>query len=243
VMQVFDHHPRSNREDLSKESLYCKGLSVLSLRNHLIAALTAVSLAACGGSQVLTQTNGVPLSVAAPDIAQIPACKGQKNTKEYASIAAKPLSAKGGSLCVPRFGGWGVSMNYPGPTTPGAAMGLISSTTAYNPALFPPGGSVNPIFYIQFGLNRSAVIFGAKLPAAVGLASKSLKVGKVYTVQGASDVGSLWDSLGECYTKAVSSKYGATIRGVGFVLENVHMGASSSGVIVVLPGKLASDKC
>jgi hypothetical protein len=122
-------------------------------------------------------------------------------------------------------------------------MGLISSTTAYNPGAFPPAGSVNPIFYIQFKLNTYGVIFGAKLPDTGGLSSKSLSVGKSYTAQGASDVGSLWDALGECYTTAFSSKYGATIRGIGFVLENVHMGEASSGVISILPGKLATKKC
>ena len=120
---------------------------------------------------------------------------------------------------------------------------MISSTTAYNPALFPPAGSVTPIFYIQFKLNTYGVIFSAKLPATGGLSSKSLKVGKPYTMQGASNVGSLWNSLGYCSTTAFSSKYGATIRGVGFVLENVHMGAASSGVISILPGKLATNKC
>jgi hypothetical protein len=216
---------------------------MLSLRDQVIAAVIAVSLTACGGSQVLTGTNGAPSSVAAPDVAPIPSCKGQKNTKQYSSIGAKPLSSKGGILCVPRFGGWGVTMDYPGPTSSHSSMGLISSTTAYNPALFPPVGSVNPIFYIQFRLNNYGVIFGAKLPATGGLASKTLKVGKPYTAQGASNVGSLWNALGECYTTAFSTKYGATIRGIGFALKNVHMGEASSGVISILPGKLAPSKC
>jgi hypothetical protein len=213
---------------------------MLSFR-EVTAALIAVSLAACGGSQVLNGTN--VSNFAAPDRAPIPLCKGQKNTKQYASIGAKPLSSKGGTLCVPSFGDWGGTMDYPGPTSSHSSMGLISSTTAYNPDAFPPAGSVNPIFYIQFKLNTYGVIFGAKLPDTGGLSSKSLSVGKSYTAQGASDVGSLWDALGECYTTAFSSKYGATIRGSGFVLENVHMGEASSGVISILPGKLATKKC
>ncbi len=158
---------------------------MLSLR-EVTAAVIAVSLAACGGSQVLNGTN--VSNFAAPDRAQIPSCKGQKNTKQYASIGAKPLSSKGGTLCVPSFGGWGGTMDYPGPTSSHSSMGLISSTTAYNPGAFPPQGSVNPIFYIQFKLNTYGVIFGAKLPATGGLSSKSLTVGKSYTAQGASDV-------------------------------------------------------
>ncbi len=216
---------------------------MLSLRNRVIAVVTAVALAGCGGPQVLTGASNAPANVAAPDNAPIPACKGQKNTKEYASIGKKALSTKGGVLCVPKFGGWGVSMDYPGPTKSHASMGLISSTTAYNPALFPPSGSVSPIFYIQFGLNGYGVIFGATLPAIGGLSSSSLKVGKPYTAQGASNVGSLWNSLGECYTTAFATKYGATIRGIGYVLKNVHMGEASSGVISILPGKLAPSKC
>jgi hypothetical protein len=216
---------------------------MLSLRDQVTVVVIAVSLAACGGSQALTGTNVAPSSVAAPDRAPIPPCKGQKNTKEYASIGAKTLSSKGGTLCVPSFGSWGGTMDYPGPTSAHSSMGLISSTTAYNPGAFPPPGSVNPIFYIQFKLNTYGVIFSAKLPATGGLSSKFLTVGKPYTAQGASDVGSLWDALGECYTTAYSSKYGATIRGIGFVLENVHMGEASSGVISILPGKLATNKC
>jgi hypothetical protein len=212
-----------------------------SFRDQFTVAVIALSLSACGGSQVLTGAN--VSNVAAPDRTAIPPCKGQKNTKEYASIGAKPLSSNGGTLCVPSFGGWGGTMDYPGPTSAHSSMGLISSTTAYNPGAFPPPGSVNPIFYIQFKLDTYGVIFGAKLPAAGGLSSKSLTVGKVYTAQGASDVGSLWDALGECYTTAFSTKYGATIRGIGFVLENVHMGEASSGVISILPGKLATKKC
>jgi hypothetical protein len=216
---------------------------MLSSRQQLIVAVAAISLAACGGSQVLTQTNAAAPSVAAPGVAPIPACKGQKRTKQYASLGAKPLSSKGGTLCVPSFGGWGGTMDYPGPTSSHSSMELISSTTAYNPGEFPPPGSVNPIFYIQFKLNTYGVIFSAKLPATGGLSSKSLTVGKPYTAQGASDVGSLWDALGECYTTAFSTKYGATIRGIGFVLKNVHMGEASSGVISILPGKLAQSKC
>jgi hypothetical protein len=210
------------------------------LRAQVTAAVISLSLAACGGSQVLTGTTGAPSSVTALDSA--PPCKGQKNTKEYASIGAKALSTKGGTLCVPSFGGWGGTMDYPGPTSQ-ASMALISSTTAYNPGAFPPPGSVNPIFYIQFKMNSYGVVFSSKLPAAGGLSSKSLTVGKFYTAQGASDVGSLWDVLGECSTKAFATGRGPTILGIGFVLENVHMGEASSGVISILPGKLATSRC
>jgi len=212
----------------------------MRLRAQVTAAVIAVLLAACGGSQALTGPNGAVSNVATPDGA--PPCKGQKNTNEYASIGAKALSTEGGTLCVPSFGGWGGSTDYPGPTSH-ASMALISSTTAYNPGAFPPPGSISPIFYIQFKMNAYGVIFSAKLPATGGLSSKSLTVGKVYTAQGASDVGSLWDSLGECYTAAFSAKDGPTIRGIGFVLKNVHMGEASSGVISILPGKLAPSKC
>lgn len=47
---------------------------MLSLR-EVTAAVIAVSLAACGGSQVLNGTN--VSNFAAPDRAQIPSCKGE----------------------------------------------------------------------------------------------------------------------------------------------------------------------
>ena len=41
-----------------------------------------------------------------------PACKGQKDTKQYASLTVK-LSTKGGSFCIPEFGGFGGKIKYP----------------------------------------------------------------------------------------------------------------------------------
>ncbi|MEO6834381.1 MAG: hypothetical protein ABI231_00515 [Candidatus Tumulicola sp.] len=66
-------------------------------------------------------------------------------------------STKDGTICVPSFHGWGGSMAYPNTGHP-ATMTLISSTTAYNPPLFPPPGST--IFFLQVGLNTKTT-FGS----------------------------------------------------------------------------------
>ncbi len=167
----------------------------LNVGTFRLPAVVAVSLAACGGSQALTGTNAAPSNVAVPDRTPIPPCKGQKNTKEYASIGAKTLSSNGGTLLRSEFWRLGRHDGLSRPYLVAFLDGTDQQHDGIRSGAFPPG-SVNPIFYIQFKLNTYGVIFSAKLPVTGGLSSKFLTVGKPYTAQGASDVGSLWDALG-----------------------------------------------
>ena len=197
-------------------------------RHALGYCAVAMMLASCGGSQTQINPSGsmqstVPSGLlrlamrrGVPDAA-LPACKGQKTTKVYASLGAKPLSTKGGTLCVPRFKNWGGTMTYPGPTTSGVTASLISSTTPYSGPLwpsFPPG---TPIFYIQFNTTNGDVSFGTKLPGPGALAGKQLKASGRTRLPPHTQSGSLWAALGNATRLQSTEKYGSHLPDVGVV--------------------------
>jgi len=166
-----------------------------------------------------------------------PSCKGQKNSKDYSQSQAQGLSAKGGSACVPLFDKWGGAIRYPGGA--GGELTVISSTTAYD-IDFPP--STNAEFYLQLGFSEN-VTFNTTLAGGASLAGPGLKVKASYTIEGARAMGSLWESLPDCYTTASKGKYGAMIGGLGYPLKSGGFGPSSGAVIMVYPGKLSGTKC
>ncbi len=225
----------------------------LSPCRGIVGVLVAVLLSACSNHSgfVPAQSNQIAPDVLGslamqrgqPDVKPIPSCKGQKTTKQYASVGAKTLSTKGGTLCVPRFKGWGGSISYPGPTVPGITMSLISSTTAYGGTFWPPNPPGSPIFYIQFTVSRTGVAFGTKVPKGGELASKQLRLKKPYTVYAALTVGSLWQGLGECYTTASEGTYGPALTRIGTAFAGHAFGAGTRGVIEVIPGKFVSNRC
>ncbi len=219
-----------------------------AFRCGTIAALvSATSLAGCAGGSTL-----VPLQPSAPAAnafsfvnarlpnAGPPPCKGQKNTKQYATVGPQGISTKGGSLCLPAFGGWGGSIQYPN-VNEGAQAYFTTSTTAYQPGLFPPPGSMTPLFYIQFSFSAN-VTFGSKLPAGNGIASEKVIPLKAYTAESALAFGSLWEPFGSCYSIAKKVKYGGGIGRVGSMFLGKHM-TPSSGVIEIYQGKLVGNKC
>src|SRR5579875_2684292 len=143
-----------------------------------IAAVLIASgmLAACAQhSGALPTVAGLQQATGLPD-ASPPACKGQKTTSKYASLTVT-LSTKGGSFCIPAFGGFGGSVKYPS-VNPSVKLGLISSTTDY--AHLPQLGSGTAIFYLQLALSGGTT-FGADAPAGGGLTSKKIVPGKPYT--------------------------------------------------------------
>jgi hypothetical protein len=170
-------------------------------------------------------------------VAKIPSCKGQKTTKDYAGLGAKPLSTKGGTLCVPLFRGWGGSMTYPGPTTSGVTMTLTSSTTAYSGASWPPSPPGTAIFYLQYALNKNGVDFGSSISGTGDVASKMLKAKAQYTIFAEQEASpSLWLGLAECYVTAVVGKYGPELPGIGKAAFAGHNLFYAGGVIEIIPG-------
>ncbi|HEV3090253.1 MAG TPA: hypothetical protein VGX91_02295 [Candidatus Cybelea sp.] len=196
-------------------------------------------IAGCGGG-----SNAVPGQVQdglARTALSAPPCAKQKSTKDYAQSTAQKLSTKGGIACAPKFQDWGGSVKYPSYSGSDVAMTVISSTTAYNPGGFPPYTSA--IFYLQLKFNKSFK-FGSTLTSGATLAGPGLKVHSVYTIEGAKDVGSLWQVLPYCYTSASSGKYGAMIGGLGFPLKGGDFSTYEDAVVMVYTGKQQTNtKC
>lgn len=209
-----------------------------SLIGATIAFVAGTALAGCSGASTAVPAQ-VHDGLAQPAVT-VPSCPKQKNTKDYAQSTAQKISSKGGIACAPKFGGWGGSLKYPSYTGSGVTMTVISSTTPYDPGSFPP--NANAIFYLQLKFN-SSFKFGSTLASGVTLAGPGLKVHSTYTIEGAKDVGSLWQVLPYCYTSATAGKYGAMIGSLGFPLKGGDFSSYESAVIMVYTGKQAQTKC
>jgi hypothetical protein len=220
----------------------------IASRDRVAALIAACSFAACSGPSVAVPpqpAQQAPMQFVLPDLKPLPSCKGQSNTTDYASGPAQPLSTKGGVLCVPRFGGWGGSMSYPGTTSAGYTMSLIGSTTAYSGPIWPANEPGTAIFYIQVTASTAGISFVSKIPSGGDLASKKLKANKPYTVNATLIAfGSQFEGLGECYVKARQGPYGPYLTGLAAALAgHGFSGAGTRAVIEVIPGKFASKKC
>jgi len=214
------------------------------------AAMAVAALAACSGNSAAVPQNGLAVpnvssavgsNPIAPGVSAPPKCKGQKNTKDYAVVASQSMPEKGGSLCVPSFGGWGGEIQYPETqSSTKLTVSLTSSTKAYSGGRFPP--VTGAIFYLQWAFSYPAY-FDATLPKGDPLVSSHLIPKQTYTVGLWVYYYALgWSSEVSCYQVAASSKYGGSLAEVGAVLENLEL-AERTGAIEVFKGKLTSTQC
>jgi len=203
-----------------------------------VALTAAALLASCAqqGGTTFTPASIGPAFVL-PD-ATPPACKGQKDSKDYASLTVT-LSTKGGSFCIPEFGGFGGSVEYP-TVNPSIKITEISSTTDY--AKLPQLGSGTAIFYLQLATSGGTA-FGENVPAGGGLTSAKIVAGKPYTVFGEATIGSFEYTFTPCYTVAKKGKYGGVIGGVGQLLKGEILPGAAKGFLEIYSGKQASSKC
>jgi hypothetical protein len=167
-----------------------------------------------------------------------PKCKGQQNSKQYASLTVT-LSTDGGAFCIPEFGGFGGKVKYP-PANPSVKLSLISSTTDYDG--LPQLGEGTAIFYLQLAIS-GATSFGSGVAAGGGLTSKDIVPGDQYTVFGQAEVYGFKTNLPPCYTTATKGHYGGTIGGIGTLLEGVDIPAKASGFIEIYSGEQTSTQC
>jgi hypothetical protein len=209
-------------------------------RLNFIAIVVTALLTGCAmhGSGVVPDGNALRGTFAAPDAAP-PACKGQRTTKQYASVKGTFLS-KGGTLCIPAFGGLGGSVTYP-PANPSVSVSLISSTTNYNHKL-PSLHKGAPIFYLQLSI-ASGTTFGQNVPAGGGLTGQPIKAGSTYTAFGQAVIDGFKFNFSPCYAVATKGKYGGVIGGVGTLLKGQSVPGAASGVIEIYSGKFANGKC
>jgi hypothetical protein len=167
-----------------------------------------------------------------------PLCKGQKNSKDDASLTVK-LSTQGGAFCIPAFGGFGGTVKYPS-ANPSVKLSLISSTTNYDN--MPELGQGTAIFYLQLAL-ASGTDFGKNVSSGGGLASESIVPGDAYTVYGQAVVDRVKVNFGPCYVIATKSKYGGAIGGIGTLLKGERVPVAATGVIEIYSGQQTSETC
>ncbi len=210
----------------------------LTVRAALLAAFAALAVAcAHGGGTVLPPGALAPQTIALPD-ARPPKCKGQQDTKQYASLTVA-LSTKGGSLCIPEFHGFGGTVKYPG-ASPSVELSLTSSTTDYDN--LPQLGYGTAIFYLQLAISGKTE-FGENVRAGGGLTSKKIEPSEPYTAFGEAIIYSIPIQLSPCYTIATKGKYGGVIGGLGTLLKGQKVPTKASGFIEIYSGRQADDSC
>ena len=203
------------------------------------AIVSGALLAACAqhGSGLVPSTSLVPQQGALPD-AGPPACKGQKDSKRYASLTVT-LSTKGGSFCIPEFGGFGGKIKYPS-ANPAVKLQLISSTTDYNHQ--PQLGQGTALFYLQLAISDGTK-FGNNVSAGGGLTGQQIAPGQPYTAYGRASISGFHVNFGPCYAVATKGKYGGVIGGIGTLLKGVTVPVAASGIIEIYSGNQTSKKC
>ncbi len=206
----------------------------------VLCAFPALVLAACASHgvaplppMVLAAPAGVDRPGAGP-----PACKGQKTSKNYASLAVT-LSTKGGSACIPAYGGFGGTVRYPG-AQPSVKLKLISSTKDYDH--LPQLGHGTAIFYLQLAISGGTT-FASKVRAGGGLTAEEIVSGKPYTAYGRATISGVTLNFGPCYSVATEGKYGGVIGGVGALLKGQSVPFAAKGVIEIYSGKQSATKC
>lgn len=196
-------------------------------------------LTACASNSIVPLTPAGSQSFA-PQLhpERVPAaCHGQKTTKKFATLK-ETLSTKGGKLCIPAFGGFGGTIQYPA-AKPSVAMTLTSSTKNKKDRKLGKG---TPIFFLQLAL-AGPTSFGTNLKAGGGLAGKKLIPGTTYTAFGEASADGISAALTPCYVKAAKSPFGGVIGGLGTLLKGLYVPVAAQGYIEIYPGKQASGKC
>jgi hypothetical protein len=215
----------------------------LWLRSSL-GALAAALLAGCAqhgamlpSTPISPASLGSLHSVALPDSGP-PPCKGQKTTKNYSSLTVT-LSTRGGSLCIPEYGGFGGSVRYPD-ANPSVKLQLISSTKNYNH--LPELGQGTAIFYLQLALS-GATQFASHVQAGGGLTAKEIIPGMPYSAYGQATISGFTLKFGPCYSVATKGKYGGVIGAIGTLLKGVTIPVAANGIIELYSGKQTGTKC
>jgi hypothetical protein len=203
-----------------------------------LALAAAASMAACAHTGALIPSASAPYNAAVLPEAKLHDCKGQQNSKQYATLTVT-LSNSGGSFCIPTFGGFGGSVQYPG-ANPSVQLTVTSSTKNYDN--MPQLGNGTPMFYLQLAISGPTQ-FGSNVKAGGGLTSKKLVVGQTYTVFGQAQIYGFPFNFTPCYAVATKGKYGGVIGGIGTLLKNQSIPAAATGVIEIYSGQQATQAC
>ena len=178
------------------------------------AGIAAMLLAGCASAQTAT-SGAVPVQSSFRSN-----CNGtarlQRPThgQNYASLPEK-LKTNGGSLCVPAFGGFGGSIEYPGLER---SVKLTIRTSTQNIYNEPQLGNGTSIVYLNLHFHASTR-FRSRVKPKGGLTSPSISPGATYTAYGIVAVGHLDLMFPPCYTVATQGPYGGVLPNLGNLLR------------------------
>jgi hypothetical protein len=207
-------------------------------RRTLGIGAAVIMLAGCGGSQAtMSGTPAAPATIAGATTGP-PACKGQRTTKNYGSITVN-LKTKGGSLCVPAFGGFGGSMEYPGVDR---SVKLTARTSTQNIYDEPQLGSGTSIVYLNLHFH-AGTHFGSHIKSKGGLTSQAIHPGDTYTAYGIVAVGHLELMFPPCYSIATQGPDGGVLPNLGDLFSGATITGAGYGVIEVYSGEQVSQEC
>jgi hypothetical protein len=158
--------------------------------------------------------------------------------KSYGGLRVK-LKTKGGSFCVPAFGGFGGSMAYPGVER---SVQLAIRTSTQNIYYEPQLGTGTSIVYLNLHF-LAGTHFRSKLKPAGGLTSQSITAGDPYTAYGIVTVGHLALMFPPCYTMATQGPYGGVLENLGNLFSGTTITGAGFGVIEIYSGDQVTQEC
>jgi hypothetical protein len=198
----------------------------------------AILLAGCGGSHT-AMSGAVPAPASLTRaVATVPVCEGQHTTKRFGSLTTR-LRVGGGSFCVPAFGGFGGSMQYPAVQH---SVKLTVRTSSENLYDEPQLGTGTSIVYLNLHFH-AGTHFGTNLKAKGGLTSESIAPGDAYTAYGIVGVGHLILMFPPCYAIATKGPYGGVLPNLGQLFSNTTITGAGYGVIEIYSGEQVSQEC
>jgi hypothetical protein len=211
----------------------------LGIGRHVLGVGMIVSvLTGCGGSPSTTSGTMPASATFAGDMTGPPACRGERTKKQYGSIAVK-LKTKGGSFCVPAFGGFGGSMQYPGVER---SVKLTIRTSTQNIYNEPQLGTGTSIVYLNLHFH-AGTHFGSNLKSKGGLTSQAISPGSAYTAYGIVAVGHLDLMFPPCYTVATRGVYGGVLPNLGDLFSGTTITGAGYGVVEIYSGQQVSQAC
>ncbi len=167
-----------------------------------------------------------------------PACARQRTMMTYGGHSGE-LRPGGGSFCIPAFGGFGGSLQYPRGERAVILSIRTSTANIYNEPLLSSGA---PIVYLNLHFH-AGTHFGSKLKSNGGLTSAAIQVGSAYTAYGIVAVGHLSLMFAPCYTVATQGPYGGVLANLGDLFSDTTITGAGFGVIEIYPGALVSQVC
>jgi len=214
-------------------------MSRLGVGGHIASiGAVVVMLAGCAGSQATT-SGAVPAPATfARATSGPPSCKGQRTTKKYGSVLVK-LKAKSGAFCIPAFGGFGGSIEYPGVNRSVNLTVRTSTKDIYNE---PQLGSGTSIVYLNLHFH-AGTHFGSHVKSTGGLTSQAIDPGETYTAYGIVAAGHLELMFPPCYAVATQGAYGGVIPNIGDLFSDTTVTGAGFGVIEIYSGEQVSQEC